>query len=68
VLNRGKFSVDEVVGKVSEVEVICERQSVTLAYDPETVWSVKRDWGGCDLRVHGDDGTTFRLVEHPMAN
>lgn len=65
VLNRGNFSVDEVAGKVSEVEVVCDRQSVTLAYDPATVWSIERDWGGCDLRVHGENGTTFRLVEHP---
>lgn len=68
VLNRGDFSIDEVVGKVSGVEVVCDRKSVTLDYDPETVWSIKRDWGGCDLRVHGEDGTTFRLVEHPRAN
>jgi len=66
-LNRNSFSVDEVVGQVSDVEVICERQSVTLAYDPETVWSIERDWGGCDVRVHGEAGTTFRLIEHPAA-
>lgn len=67
VLNRGNFSIDNVAGKVSDVEVVCDRQSVTLAYDPETVWSIKRDWGGCDLRVHGEAGTTFRLIEHPAA-
>ena len=54
-MNRGNFSVDEVAGKVSEVEVVCDRQSVTLAYDPATVWSIKRDWGGCDLRVQPGD-------------
>lgn len=65
-LSRSRFSVDEVVGRVNEIEVVCDRQSVTLAYDPDTVWSVEQGWGECDIRVHGDDGTTFRLVEHPQ--
>ena len=63
-LNRNRFSIDEVVGSVSKIKILCQTGTVTVAYDPDTVWSVNKNWGDCSVRVYGDDGTTLRLVEH----
>jgi len=63
VLNRNRFLIDQVVGKLNEVEINCESSSVTVLYAPETAWSVNKDGGECNIRVFGDKKTTFRLVE-----
>ncbi len=64
-LNRNRLSIHQVEGEVNEVEVICGVHSVSLVYEPEIAWSINQDWGTCEVRVSGTDGTTFLLVEHP---
>lgn len=64
-LNRNRFSIDQVDGELSEIEVICGIRSVSLVYKPDTAWSVDQEWGKCEVQVFGEDGTTFRLIEHP---
>jgi hypothetical protein len=63
-LQRKRFSIDQVVGEVSEIEVLCDTRSLLLAYDPEHIYSVEKGRQECYLRVFGEKGTTFRLVEH----
>ena len=63
ILNRSRFLIDQVLGEVSEIELLCDHSTTSIAYTPETAWSVNRDGGECKIRVFGEKGTTFRLVE-----
>jgi len=63
-LNRNRFSIDQVVGEVDEVEILCGYHSVSVGYQPDVIWTVNKDWEECAVRVSGEKGTTFRLVEH----
>lgn len=62
-LNRSRFLIDQVNGKLSEIEIVCQNSTISVAYVPETAWSVNRDAGDCRITVFGDKDTTFRLVE-----
>ncbi|NNK98886.1 MAG: energy transducer TonB [Xanthomonadales bacterium] len=64
-LNRNSFFIDNLVGRVTEIKVRCRNGSISLEYQPETVWNIKKEWGECMLRVFGDEGTTLQLVEPP---
>jgi len=64
-LNRNHFSIDQVVGTVNEIKIVCQSGTVLVAYDQDTVWSINKNWGECFLRVYGEAGTTLRLLEHP---
>jgi TonB family protein len=65
-LNRDRFSIDQVVGVVDEIEIACQNGTVAVAYDPDTVWSVnKKEGGKCFVSVYGEEATTLRLLEHP---
>jgi TonB family protein len=63
VLNRNRFLIDQVVGELNEVEIVCQNSSISVAHNPETAWSVNKDGGECIIRVLGEEKTTFRLVE-----
>lgn len=63
VLNRNRFLIDQVVGELNEIEILCQNSSVTVAHNPETAWSVNKDGGECIIRVFGEKKTTFRLLE-----
>jgi len=64
-LNRNRFSIGQVEGRLSKVEVVCGIHSVSLDYQPEIAWSVNQDRGMCEVQVFGEDGTTFLLIEFP---
>jgi len=67
-LNRNRFSIDQVDGKLTEVEILCGNHSVSLSYNNDVVWDADKDWGECDVLVSGHTGTSFRLIELPKAN
>ena len=63
-LNRNRFSIDQVVGEIRDIKVTCSNGTVSVDYQPDIVWTVNKNWGACYVRVYGDEGTTFRLIEH----
>lgn len=63
ILNRNHFYIDQVVGQLSEIKIVCQNSSVTIAFAPETAWTVNKDGGDCSIKVYGAKGTSFRLVE-----
>jgi len=65
VLNRKRFSIDQLTGQLNEVDILCENSTVSVAYQPDTAWTVNRDGGDCSIRVIGEKGTSFRLIELP---
>jgi TonB family protein len=64
-LNRNQFTIDQVEGRVDKLDIICEASVVSLKYETDMLWGVNRKGGACSLKVIGDVGTTFRLIEMP---
>ncbi len=68
ILNRKRFLIDQVTGQLTEVAIICETSTVTVAYQSDTAWTVNKDGGDCSIRVIGDKDTKFRLIELANSN
>lgn len=62
-LNRNKFFINEVVGELNEITIVCQHSSVTVGFTPETAWTVNKDGGDCSITVFGEEQTSFQLVE-----
>lgn len=62
-LFKDDFYLDEIMGAVDQLKLRCERDFVSLAFDPETQYSVADGAGNCSLEATGTPGTTFRLVQ-----
>jgi TonB family protein len=65
-LLRRSFSLAGIQGRVSVVDVRCDRG--TRRYDTlaeGNVWNVPASWGECGIYIGGDVGTTFTFNEHP---
>jgi hypothetical protein len=62
-LNRKRFLIDPVISQLNEIQISCENSFVSIVYRPDTAWTVNKDGGECSIRVIGNEGTTFRLVE-----
>ena len=62
-LNRNHFYIDQVVGQLNEITVVCQNSSVTFDFSPETAWTVNKEGGDCSIKVFGEKQTTFQLVE-----
>jgi len=62
-LLRNQFTIKEVEGEVNELKLLCGFKFVSLAFEPNIMWNVAKDWGDCSLLVLGTEGTTFKLVE-----
>lgn len=58
------LSIDAVEGQIDEIFVDCERRSASLAVEDDVTWNIPESWGSCRLRVYGDVGTRFQLIEY----
>lgn len=63
-LFRRKFVLDNIEGEIKELDIRCDwqRASEKEIYVGK-VWEIPASWGTCSLYVHGNEGTTFRLLE-----
>lgn len=52
-----------VTGRLTSLKLDCAYHWETYAKVPETLISIPREWGRCQVRVKGKTGTTFTLVE-----
>ena len=64
-LNRSHFSIDSATGQLNSIDIICENKIVSVAYQADMSWGVNRDAGECRIKVFGESGTSFRLIELP---
>ena len=62
-LNRSHFSVDKTAGQLNSMEIICENKIISVAYEQDMSWTVNRDDGECRIKVFGETGSSFRLIE-----
>jgi hypothetical protein len=60
---RRTFTLTNVVGEVSEIQVECDRRKTVLPYQPDVDWTLPPGWGSCTLFVDGKRDTTFALYE-----
>ncbi|MGH8672825.1 MAG: tetratricopeptide repeat protein, partial [Burkholderiales bacterium] len=62
-LLRSKFSFSEVKGEVKSFALSCIGNTLTAAVNTVMQWTVPEKAGACILRVDGEPGATFKLVE-----
>lgn len=62
-LLRPKFSFAEVKGEVKSFSLSCIGSSLSSAVNTVMQWTVPPKAGACILRVDGEPGATFKLVE-----
>jgi hypothetical protein len=60
---RPKFSFADIKGAVRTFRLACHGTKHEAAVDAETQWSVPSEVGGCILRVDGEAGASFKLVQ-----
>ena len=58
------FSFEETSGNVERFEARCEGQRISGAVESDKAWELDPEWGFCRVFVFGDDGASFRFVEH----
>jgi TonB family protein len=57
------FSIGEVSGKLSALNLRCDRNFSSLAFDLASEYIVPEIWGQCYLQVIGEPATTFKLTQ-----
>lgn len=62
-LNRRHFTLEEVKGSVDTLTLTCNGKHQELSYVPAGDWTVPADWEDCQIRVRGEAGTMFSLIE-----
>ena len=62
-LSRRKFKFAALVGQIQEYRLNCVRQVSNGAVDLTTQVNVPPSAGACVLRVYGEVGAAFRLIE-----
>jgi hypothetical protein len=60
---RRTFTLTDVEGEVSEIQVECDRRKTVLEYQADVDWTLPPGWGSCTLFVDGKRDTTFALYE-----
>jgi TonB family protein len=62
-LLRHNFSIVNVTGKLDHLTIGCGEHLLESTFAEKAEWHIPKDWEKCRLRVFGDAGTTFTLVE-----
>lgn len=62
-LTRSKFRFARVIGIVEDFRLVCTRQLAGGAVNESAHWSVPASAGTCTLRVAGEVGAAFKLIE-----
>lgn len=62
-MSRRKFKFAGLIGRVNEFRLSCVRQLMHSPVNETEQWSVPRSAGPCVLRVYGEVGAAFKLIE-----
>ena len=66
-LARSRFSLENVTGDVSEIEIRCDNSRNVFSVKEKAEWRIPLHWGACMLYVEGGSGKSFDLVELPVS-
>jgi TonB family protein len=64
-LSRRAFSLKEVDGTLDTVELRCHNKRELYTATTDSTWNIPASWGRCSVRVVGDSGSQFTLLEIP---
>ncbi|AOT07859.1 energy transducer TonB [Pseudoalteromonas luteoviolacea] len=64
-LVRNAFTIADINGSLSSLEVRCKNQFSSYDVKPGLKWNIPKNWQGCQVYVYGDKGASFHLVETP---
>lgn len=62
-LSRPAFELAEISGTLDTLEVRCERQLQTYKAVSGVEWRIPPSWGACRVKVKGEQGSEFKLIE-----
>ncbi len=62
-LVRHRFEFRNVEGTIDELELLCGIRSTSLLYETGLTWNIDSGWRDCWLRLYGNPGTTFELLQ-----
>lgn len=62
-LLRRNFAFPVINGTLTELQLSCDQKVVVSPITTKAEWHVPKSWSGCTLRVEGEAGATFQLVE-----
>ncbi len=63
-LVRTEFSITEIDGRLTKLEIRCANKSSAYTIADTVTWKIPSSWQQCRVVVFGEDHTTFKLVEH----
>lgn len=61
---RRSFSFDDLQGNVDRFEARCEAKRIKGDVQSGKRWELAPAWGACRVYVFGDDGASFKFLEH----
>jgi TonB family protein len=62
-LSRNGFVIDEVEGKLTNLEVRCDYKHSQFLIESGNMWTIPKSWGKCSVYVYGDKDTRFTFGE-----
>lgn len=65
-LVRNQFSLVNIVGKLTKLDVRCANKRHVFTIDKNTTWDIPPTWQSCSVFVYGEKDSQFQLVEHPF--
>lgn len=57
------LTLTEVRGRLDEVAFRCNFKLATLPFQADVEWTIPAGWGTCLVRVSGEEGASFKVVE-----
>lgn len=64
---RRAIEITDINGTLGNLELRCEWQRYVDEAREDVAWEIPASWGECSVVVHGEAGSTFKLVELPDA-
>jgi hypothetical protein len=61
---RRTLTVMNLNGQLDSIDLACKTHRGTIGFQPGTEWTIPAKWGDCDLTFHGQEGTSFAVVEY----
>ena len=62
---RRAIEITDIDGTLGNIELRCEWQRFVDEARESVAWNIPASWGECSVVVHGETGSTFKLVELP---
>ncbi len=57
------ISLDGIAGNLSLVEIVCQSKKAKMEPKPNVTWTIPASWQSCSIRVTGEPGARFTLVD-----